>query len=256
MEGRDLGDEPVPVRRAGRGNGSAERLTPRLGPTLHQDVLGPEKWTYFHLYVIIDIYSRYVPGWLLATRETAELAEHLIAETVRKHNVVADQLTIHADRGTSMASKAWRCCWLTWVSPRAIPAHTAPTIIRTQKPSSRPSNTDQSSRTVSAPSKMAARSADGSSGGTTTTTAILGVGFHTPAAVHFGQADLIQLERVRVLEAASRRSSTALRAPATRPATVARPSLDQQAHGGHPRTLIPQPTGLTRVDRFRDGVLQ
>jgi putative transposase len=68
-------------------------------------LLGPEKWTYFHLYVIIDIYSRYVPGWLLATRETAELAEHLIAETIRKQNVVADQLTIHADRGTSMASK-------------------------------------------------------------------------------------------------------------------------------------------------------
>src|SRR5258708_23873418 len=68
-------------------------------------LLGPEKWTYFHLYVIIDIYSRYAPGWLLAKRETAELAEHLIAETIRKHNVVTDQLTIHADRGPSMASK-------------------------------------------------------------------------------------------------------------------------------------------------------
>jgi putative transposase len=66
-------------------------------------LLGPEKWSYFHLYVIIDIYSRYVPGWLLATRETAVLAEHLIAETIRKHNVVADRLTIHANRGTSMA---------------------------------------------------------------------------------------------------------------------------------------------------------
>ena len=55
--------------------------------------------------MIIDIYSRYVAGWLLAKRETAALAEHLIAETIRKHNVIADQLTIHADRGTSMASK-------------------------------------------------------------------------------------------------------------------------------------------------------
>src|SRR5216683_5611677 len=68
-------------------------------------LLGPEKWTYFHLYVVIDIYSRYVPGWLLAKRETAELAERLLAETIRKQSVVADQLTIHADRGTSMASK-------------------------------------------------------------------------------------------------------------------------------------------------------
>jgi len=66
---------------------------------------GPEKWTYFHLYVIIDIFSRYVPGWLLATRETAALAERFLAETIRKHTVDVDQLTLHADRGTSMASK-------------------------------------------------------------------------------------------------------------------------------------------------------
>jgi putative transposase len=69
-------------------------------------LLGPEKWTYFHLYVVIDIFSRYVPGWLLARRETAELAERLLGETIRKQDIVADQLTIHADRGTSMASKS------------------------------------------------------------------------------------------------------------------------------------------------------
>src|SRR6184192_1550867 len=68
-------------------------------------LLGPQKWTYFHLYVVIDIYSRYVTGWLLATRETAELAERLLGETIRKQHVTADQLAIHADRGTSMASK-------------------------------------------------------------------------------------------------------------------------------------------------------
>ena len=68
-------------------------------------LLGPQKWTYFHLYVVIDVFSRYVVGWLLAPRETAELAERLLAETIRKQNVAVDQLTIHADRGTSMASK-------------------------------------------------------------------------------------------------------------------------------------------------------
>src|SRR5207237_10810077 len=68
-------------------------------------LVGPDKWPYYHLDVIIDMYSRDVPGWLLSKRETAELAEHFIAETIRKHNVVADQLIIHADRGTSMASK-------------------------------------------------------------------------------------------------------------------------------------------------------
>jgi putative transposase len=66
---------------------------------------GPAKWTYYHLYVIIDIYSRYVPGWLIAERESAALAERLLAETITKHHIARDRLTVHADRGTSMASK-------------------------------------------------------------------------------------------------------------------------------------------------------
>src|SRR5476651_1281751 len=66
---------------------------------------GPAKWTCFHLYVILDIYSRYVVGWLLAHRESAELAEQLIADTVEKENIAPGTLTLHADRGTSMRSK-------------------------------------------------------------------------------------------------------------------------------------------------------
>jgi putative transposase len=66
---------------------------------------GPVKWTYFHLYVIIDIFSRYVVGWLIADRESAALAEQLLADTVTKHGIDRDELTIHADNGTSMASK-------------------------------------------------------------------------------------------------------------------------------------------------------
>jgi putative transposase len=68
-------------------------------------LLGPAKWTYFYLYVILDVYSRYVVGWMVAHREQAELAERLIAETVAKHAVPPDQLTLHADRGSSMTSK-------------------------------------------------------------------------------------------------------------------------------------------------------
>jgi putative transposase len=68
-------------------------------------LLGPVKWTYYYLYVIIDIYSRYVPGWLLATREDARLAEQLIADTCAKQGINHGQLSIHADRGSSMASK-------------------------------------------------------------------------------------------------------------------------------------------------------
>ncbi|MBN8516126.1 DDE-type integrase/transposase/recombinase, partial [Accumulibacter sp.] len=66
---------------------------------------GPLKWTCFQLYVILDIFSRYVVGWLIAPRESAELARQLIAETVAKQGVEPRTLTVHADRGTSMRSK-------------------------------------------------------------------------------------------------------------------------------------------------------
>ena len=65
---------------------------------------GPEKWTYYYLYVILDIYSRYVVGWMMAHCEQAELASKLIRETVEKQNVHEDELIIHSDRGPSMTS--------------------------------------------------------------------------------------------------------------------------------------------------------
>jgi putative transposase len=67
---------------------------------------GPAKWTYFYLYVILDIFSRYVVGWLLAHRESAELAKRLIRETLTKEGIEeGTALTIHSDRGPSMTSK-------------------------------------------------------------------------------------------------------------------------------------------------------
>ena len=66
---------------------------------------GPAKWSYFYLYVSIDIYSHYVVGWLIAGAESAVLAERLLAETIAKQYFNADTLTIHADNGSSMASK-------------------------------------------------------------------------------------------------------------------------------------------------------
>ena len=66
---------------------------------------GPAKWTCFHLYVILDIFSRYVVGWLIAPRESAELAQQLVAETVSRHDVIPGMLTLHADRGAAMRSK-------------------------------------------------------------------------------------------------------------------------------------------------------
>ncbi len=69
-------------------------------------LLGPSKWTYYYLYVILDVFSRYVVGWMIAERESATLAEELIAETCARQGIQPDQLTIHADRGSSMTSKS------------------------------------------------------------------------------------------------------------------------------------------------------
>lgn len=68
-------------------------------------LLGPTKWTYFYLYVILDVFSRYVVGWMIATRESKVLARKLIEETCAKQEIEPGQLTLHADRGSSMQSK-------------------------------------------------------------------------------------------------------------------------------------------------------
>lgn len=66
---------------------------------------GPVKWTYFYLYVIMDIFSRYVVGWMLAHREQNALAKRLIEHSCIKQSIQPGQLTVHADRGSSMKSK-------------------------------------------------------------------------------------------------------------------------------------------------------
>ena len=66
---------------------------------------GPAKWTYFYLYVILDVFSRYVVGWMAAYRESATLAQRLIEETCARQGIAKGTLTIHADRGPSMSSK-------------------------------------------------------------------------------------------------------------------------------------------------------
>ncbi len=66
---------------------------------------GPVKWSCYHLYVILDIFSRYVVGWMIAARESARLAQQLIADTIAKHDIAPGTLTLHADRGASMRSK-------------------------------------------------------------------------------------------------------------------------------------------------------
>jgi len=67
-------------------------------------LLGPAKWTYYYLYTILDIYSRYAVGWMLASRENSDLARRLIRDSIDRQNVESGELIIHSDRGPSMKS--------------------------------------------------------------------------------------------------------------------------------------------------------
>ncbi len=69
-------------------------------------LLGPAKWTYFYLYVMLDVFSRYVVGWMVSHGESATLAEQFIRETCARQGIGREQLTIHADRGQAMVSKS------------------------------------------------------------------------------------------------------------------------------------------------------
>ena len=68
-------------------------------------LLGPQTWTYYYLYVLLDLFSRYAVGWMVADRENAALARRLIEETCLKHGIAPDTLTLHSDRGAPMTSQ-------------------------------------------------------------------------------------------------------------------------------------------------------
>ena len=86
---------------------------------------GPVKWTYYYAYVLLDIFSRYVVGWLIADRESGSLAELLIAEACLKQQIARDQLTIHADNGGPMIAKP---VTLLMTDLGVLPSHSRPHV--------------------------------------------------------------------------------------------------------------------------------
>jgi putative transposase len=163
-------------------------------------LLGPVKWTYFYLYSIIDIYSRYVPGWMLARAENAKLAEALLAETIIKQGVGPDQLSIHADRGSPMTAK---------------PVAHLLADLGVTKSHSRPhvSNDnpfiESSFRTLKYRPDFPERfgsfeDAHGHCGRFFSwyndDHRHSGIGLHTPADVHYGRAELVRAQRAEVLD--------------------------------------------------------
>ena len=131
---------------------------------------GPAKWTYFYLYTILDIFSRYAVGWMVAHHESAALAERLIAETLAKQGIGRDQLAIHADRGSSMASKLVAQLL---ADLGVTKSHSRPQVSNDNPYSEAPfktSSTGPPSPTTSGPSRTPASFARASSPGTTSST--------------------------------------------------------------------------------------
>lgn len=165
-------------------------------------LLGPEKWTYYHLYVILDVFSRYVPGWMLAVRESADLAQRLIRDTADKEQILPDQLTIHSDRGPAMKSQTVAQLLATLGVTKS---HTRPDC-----PTDNPFSESQF-KTLKYRPDFPARFASFEAALEFCRSFFYwynhehyhsGIGYLTPAMVHFGQSERVLEKRRKTLNAA------------------------------------------------------
>jgi putative transposase len=178
---------------------------------------GPYKWTWFHLYTILDVFSRYVVGWLVAPRELATLAEQLIADSIYREGVDAGQLTLHADRGSSMTSRtvSQLLCDL-----GVLQSHSRPHQSNDNPYSESQFKTLKYSPTF--PSRFAniaaARSfCDDFFEYYNHVHRHSGIALHTPADVHFGLAEAVREKRQRVLDTAYANRPDRFRSPPEAP---------------------------------------
>ncbi|HEX7168101.1 MAG TPA: IS3 family transposase [Acidimicrobiales bacterium] len=163
---------------------------------------GPHKWNWFHLYVILDVYSRYAVAWLVAPKESARLAEELIADAIYDHGVGMGQLTIHADRGSSMTSKT--------VSQLLADLGVLQSHSRPHQSNDNPYSEAQFKTLKYFPtfpkrftSLVAARAfVEEFFAHYNNDHRHSGIGLHTPADVHMGRADAVRARRQAVLDAA------------------------------------------------------
>jgi putative transposase len=163
---------------------------------------GPERGVYYELFVIIDIFSRYVVGWIVAPAETGELAEAFIADTLQRHDIEADQLTLHADRGTSMTSKP--------VAQLLVDLGVARSHSRPHVSNDNPYS-EANFKTLKYCPAFPGRFGSIEDARSFCATFFdhynhvhrhAGIGLHTPASVHYGTASEIRAQRADTLDAA------------------------------------------------------
>ena len=157
---------------------------------------------YYYLYTIIDVFSRYLVGWMIALRESADLAQVLIAETCAKQGIEQDQLILHADRGSAMRSKS--------VAQLLIDLGVAKSHSRPHTPTDNPYSEAQFKTMKYRPDYPEAFNGieDARSWGRDFVHWYnhehhhTGLGLMTPATVHYGQTEVVYEQRQQVLEAA------------------------------------------------------
>jgi putative transposase len=199
-------------------------------------LLGPAKWTYYYLYVILDVYSRYAVGWTVQHRESAQLAKALIAQTVTQQQITPGQLTVHADRGSSMTSKPVA---FLLADLGVLKTHNRP-YTSTDNPYS-----EAQFKTLKYRPGFPQRFQSIEHARTFCRDFFdwynhqhrhSGIGLMTPAAVHHGRAEQLHAERARVLAAAYARTPQRFvrRAPTPPPiptaAWINKPNTDEAAH--------------------------
>ena len=199
-------------------------------------LLGPAKWTYFYLYVILDVYSRYVVGWTVGHREDSQVAKDLIAQVCEQHAIKPGQLTVHADRGSSMTSKP--------VAFLLADLGVTKTHNRPYTSSDNPYSEAQFKTLKYRPGFPARfdtieQARDFSRqffGWYNHQHRHSGIGLLTPATVHYGQAEAVRDQRVRVLDAAyAANPERFVRQPPQPPALpgpayVNKPDTEEAAH--------------------------
>jgi len=163
---------------------------------------GPAKWTYYYLYVILDVFSRYAVGWTVQHRENGHVARDLIAQVCQQQNIAPDQLTVHADRGSSMTSKPVA---FLLADLGVTKTHNRP-YTSTDNPYS-----EAQFKTLKYRPTFPARF-DSIEHARAHCREFFdyynhhhrhsGIGLMTPATVHYGRADQVHAERTRVLQAA------------------------------------------------------
>jgi putative transposase len=178
---------------------------------------GPHKWNWFHLYVILDVHSRYAINWLVAPRESAALAEEFIAEAVFNHGVGPGQLTLHADRGSSMTSKT--------VTQLLADLGVLQSHSRPHQSNDNPFSEAQFKTLKYFPTfpkrfaniEAARAFIDAFFGYYNHQHRHSGIGLHTPADVHYGRADTVRAQRQAVLDAAYTHRPERFRRPPSAP---------------------------------------